>query len=309
MEILWLPYAPLYIALCEERSVAGAAKRLGCSNAHVSRQLRQLEQVVSMQLIHRTTRQFHLTHDGECFYRELKALMRHADVIQATLQTTHALSGTVRVAASASFGALVLTETFLRFREAYPSIHLEIVFTEQPFDIIEAGFDVAFYLTDQPPDGHVGYPLRALDCRPYAHRDYLTAHGTPTHPGALSSHQHILYRDPTLSLDRWTFHHRHQEASVEVTLPGGFSVNLVASMVDALMAAQGIAMLDEFAFARLSIAERQALVRLLPEWDTDAMLPLYILYPKRQHLPKRTRCFIDFCRQALTHHHGSATLF
>ncbi|WP_253819364.1 hypothetical protein [Vibrio coralliilyticus] len=58
----------------------------------------------------------------------------------------------------------------------------------------------------------------------------------------------------------------------------------MASMVDALMAAQVIAMLDEFAFARLSIAERQ-------------------------HLPKRTRCFIDFCRQALTHHHGSATLF
>ncbi|HHF3021786.1 TPA: LysR family transcriptional regulator, partial [Vibrio diabolicus] len=27
MEIKWLSYVPLYVALCEERSIAGAAKR------------------------------------------------------------------------------------------------------------------------------------------------------------------------------------------------------------------------------------------------------------------------------------------
>ncbi|ENK3109925.1 helix-turn-helix domain-containing protein, partial [Vibrio cholerae] len=47
MEIKWLSYVPLYVALCEERSIAGAAKRLNCSNAHVSRQLKQLEDILS----------------------------------------------------------------------------------------------------------------------------------------------------------------------------------------------------------------------------------------------------------------------
>ncbi|MDG2669207.1 LysR family transcriptional regulator, partial [Vibrio parahaemolyticus] len=31
-------------------------------------------------------------------------------------------------------------------------------------------------------------------------------------------------------------------------------------------------------------------------WQTDAILPLYLLYPKREHLPRRTRAFIDHFR-------------
>lgn len=74
------------------------------------------------------------------------------------------------------------------------------------------------------------------------------------------------------------------------------SFNLVQSMLDATLAGCGVAMLDEFALAKLKPAQKEQLVILLPEWQTDPVLPLYLLYPKREHLPRRTRAFIDHFR-------------
>ncbi|MDC5848323.1 LysR family transcriptional regulator [Vibrio europaeus] len=301
MEIKWLPYLPIYVALCEEKSIAGAARRLSCSNAHVSRQLRQLEALLSVQLIHRTTRQFNLTYDGVEFYKQAKHLLESAEVINEKLCLSENAAGKLRVAASASFGSLLLTEPLVEFYRTYPDIKIEVIFTETPFDLIEAGFDVAFFLTDTPPEGYVGHRLGSLDCKPYAHQQYVKQHGQITHPNELHTLTHILYKNTDLTLDHWTFHHATGNEKADIKLTGGFSVNLVSSMVDAMVNGCGVAMLDEFALSKLPQTERQQVVQLLPEWQTSAILPLYILYPKRQNLPKRTRLFVEFFRNSLEH--------
>ncbi|EOE7410706.1 LysR family transcriptional regulator, partial [Vibrio parahaemolyticus] len=173
MEIKWLSYVPLYVALCEERSIAGAAKRLNCSNAHISRQLKQLEDILSVQLIQRTTRQFNLTYDGLRFYQQVKQLLESAEQINEQVMANEIVSGKLRIAASASFGAALLSQTLIDFRLQHPQVSVEVIFTETPLDLIEAGFDIAFYFTDTPPEGYVGHQLRALHCKPIAHRSYL----------------------------------------------------------------------------------------------------------------------------------------
>ncbi|OAN10875.1 LysR family transcriptional regulator [Photobacterium jeanii] len=299
MEIKWLPYVPLYIALCEERSIAGAANRLGCSNAHASRQLRQLEDILAVQLIQRTTRQFNLTQDGIAFYKQVKALFENAESINDSLCGKETLTGKLRIAASASFGALLLAEPFAEFKRDYPEIALEIIYTEKPLDLIDSGFDVAIYLTESPPEGYVGHYLRSRQCKPFAHQSYLDGHGTIEHPSQLNKYRHILYRNTEFTLDRWTFTEANTNHTVKVKLHHDFSVNLVNAMVDTMMAGCGVAMLDEFALAKLPTDKRAEVVELLPNWQTSAILPLYILYPKREHLPKRTRLLVEFLKQRL----------
>ena len=84
---------------------------------------------------------------------------------------------------------------------------------------------------------------------------------------------------------------------VSVVLQSVLSFNLVQPVLEAIFAGCGVAMLDEFALEKLSAEERSQLESLLPEWQTDAILPLYILYPKREHLPKRTQVFIEYFKQ------------
>lgn len=152
MEIKWLSYVPMYIALCEEKSIAGAAKKLRCSNAHASRQLRQLEEILSVQLIQRTTRQFNLTYDGLRFYQQVKGLMDGAEEINEQVMESDRVAGHLRIAASASFGAALLNRALIEFRQLYPEVTFEVIFSETPLDLIESGFDVAFFFTNNPPE-------------------------------------------------------------------------------------------------------------------------------------------------------------
>lgn len=299
MEIKWLHYVPIYVALCEEKSIAGAAQRLGCSNAHVSRQLRQLEELVSVQLIQRTTRQFNLTYDGVEFYKQVKQLLESAESINDTLCSKEKVVGKLRIAASASFGSILLTEHLAAFSQVYPELDIEIIYTETPLDLIESGFDVAFFLTDSPPEGYVGHYLRSLHCRPFAHQSYVEKYGEIEHPVELAQYRHILYKNTEFTLDRWVFANKQTKEEAHTKLRGNFSVNLVSSMVDAMLNGCGVAMLDELALSKLSENQRSEVVDLLPNWETNRILPLYILYPKRLHLPKRTKLFVEFFRDRL----------
>ncbi|WP_104039985.1 LysR family transcriptional regulator [Vibrio hyugaensis] len=297
MEIKWLSYVPLYIALCEEKSIAGAAKKLRCSNAHASRQLRQLEEILSVQLIQRTTRQFNLTYDGQRFYQQVKSLMKGAEQINEQVMETDQVAGHLRIAASASFGAALLNRSLIEFRKMYPEVTFEVIFIEMPSDLIESGFDVAFFFTNNPPEGYIGHHLRSLHCKPFAHEDYLANKPNIVTPEELNQLEHIVYRNADLNLDTWRFHHLQTKQEVSVVLQSVLSFNLVQSMLEATLAGCGVAMLDEFALEKLNCEERTQLVPLLPDWQTDAILPLYILYPKREHLPKRTQAFIEHSKQ------------
>ncbi|QFU22840.1 LysR family transcriptional regulator [Shewanella eurypsychrophilus] len=304
METNWLNYLPLYIQLCEERSIAATAKRLGCSNAHVSRQLVKLELLLNKQLIHRTTRKFVITADGQAFYRNAKALMEHADEVESRVFDSETITGKIRVSASASYGATRLSALMAKFSNQYPEIELELSFTEQPVDLIEQSYDLAVYLTDTPDDAYVGHRLKPVNCVPYAHKHYIEKHGEITHPNQLDNYNHIIYKSDILKLDSWQFAYNPQRHNskieyCKVNLSGNFNTNLIPSMVEAMLAGCGVAMLADFALDKLTNAEKYSLVRLLPDWSTTGILPLYILYPRRKHLPKRTSLLVEFLKAEL----------
>ncbi|MBW8186326.1 LysR family transcriptional regulator [Shewanella nanhaiensis] len=314
MEIIWLSYLPLYIQLCEEKSISATAQRLGCSNAHVSRQLVKLENLLNKQLIHRTTRQFVVTQDGLEFYHQAKALMEHAEAIENKLFNNNVASGRVKISASSSFGAGRLSSLLAEFNTLYPRIEIELLFTEQMSDLVQESFDIAVYLTDTPPEGLVGHKMKAVTCAPYALDTYIEQHGIINHPAELNRYQHIIYKSEILNLDNWTFvkdesnqEYEHtskitqfnNRESCNIKLDGSFKTNLIPSMVEAMLAGIGVATLADFALDKLTKSERNRVVRLLPQWRTTAILPLYILYPRREHLPKRTQLVIEFLKNRL----------
>ncbi|WP_318415987.1 LysR family transcriptional regulator [Photobacterium leiognathi] len=297
MEIKWLSYVPIYLALCEEKSIAKAAVKLNCSSAHISRQLRQLEALLDTQLIQRTTRQFNLTYDGLAFYKQVKALFAHAESINKQLHVTNSVSGKLRIAASASFGSTLLSEHLADFNLCHPNIELEVVFTETPLDLIEQGFDVAFYFTETPPDGYVGHYIRHLQCKPFAHSSYIARNPAITHPLDLIEHQHIIYRNSEFTLDKWCFINQTTQEKTNIILKPSMSFSLVTVMTEAMIKGCGIAMLDEMALSHLDSDKRTHIINILPDWFTPNRLPLYILYPKRKHLAQRTSLFVNFIRQ------------
>jgi len=55
----------IFDALVREQGISAAARRLGVSKSHISKQLAQLETELGAQLVQRTTRRFSLTELGQ----------------------------------------------------------------------------------------------------------------------------------------------------------------------------------------------------------------------------------------------------
>ena len=62
-----------FVAVTEGGSLAEAARRMDVTASAVSQRLRQLESRLGLHLVHRTTRRFSLTDEGELFYADRKS--------------------------------------------------------------------------------------------------------------------------------------------------------------------------------------------------------------------------------------------
>ncbi|MGB0671751.1 MAG: LysR family transcriptional regulator, partial [Rhodospirillales bacterium] len=92
-----------FVALAEERHFGRAAARLQISQPPLTRQIRQLEEYLGLQLVIRTPKGADLTSAGETFYTEARHLLRTADtVVERTRQASRGEIGRLDVGAFGS---------------------------------------------------------------------------------------------------------------------------------------------------------------------------------------------------------------
>lgn len=64
-----------FVAVAESQGFSAAAKQLGVSTSHVSRQVSRLEERLGSALLARTTRLVSLTESGQLYYQQCKELV------------------------------------------------------------------------------------------------------------------------------------------------------------------------------------------------------------------------------------------
>jgi DNA-binding transcriptional LysR family regulator len=117
-----------FVAVAEELHFGRAARRLGIAQPPLSQQIRQLEERLGVSLFSRTSRQVALTPAGEALLRGARRAL--AEVGLATAAARRAATGetdALRVAYTDSAALSVLPGAIRRFRDALPSVHLDLV--------------------------------------------------------------------------------------------------------------------------------------------------------------------------------------
>jgi DNA-binding transcriptional LysR family regulator len=150
---------------------------------------------------------------------------------------------------------------------------------------------LAIRITDAPPPGLAGRPLMTIRHLTCASPQYLTAHGTPTHPRDLAGHS-CLYLGEDERDRRWRF--QKEGDAVTVRVSGRYAANHSEVRLDGALSHLGIASLPEFT-ARQTLASGQ-LVSVLDDWAhlTDYAGTAWLLYPSNRYLPVKLRVWIDF---------------
>lgn len=115
-------------ATARHSSFSRAAEDLCLSQGAVSKRVRQLEQVVGVQLLVRNRHQVHLTEMGQTYLGRVRQLL---DELEAT---TRGLSSgskdTVTIACPLSFSLRWLIPRLERYRRCHPEIHIELLTIE-----------------------------------------------------------------------------------------------------------------------------------------------------------------------------------
>lgn len=137
-----------FVRVAGELHFGRAAERLGISQAPLSQQIRQLEDIIGVRLFDRTTRSVRLTPAGQTFLKHAQeALARVDDGIVAVQNTLGKSTGRLVIGAMYMSGHQFLPDIIRRFLRRYPnvSIDIRIMTTEEQIqamaeDSIHVGF-------------------------------------------------------------------------------------------------------------------------------------------------------------------------
>jgi DNA-binding transcriptional LysR family regulator len=255
---------------------------------YISKIMTRLEERLGCGLMNRTTRQFKLTAEGEEFYKRSRSTSRKSRKRKARCRAPRpSFRGRCGIIAMVAFGNYQLVPIIPEFLARHPEVHIDLTLTDGKMDVIEAGADVGVLHGNLPDSSLIVH--RLVDDRRLvvASPDYLKRHGVPRQPEDLLQHNCIIWWNAQRHLNRWPF-----DGGRIVTVKGNVMVDNGETLMRMAIAGAGLIRLAEFCAGAAIKAGR--LTPVLTEFTKEDNLPIYAIFPHRQHLASKVRAFVDF---------------
>ena len=278
---------PLILALSRERTLAGAAEKLGIDLSTVFRRLNALETRLHVRLFDRSPRGYQLTAAGERaaasaerVETELLALDR--DISGRDQQ----LSGVLRITASETFSHAVLPGLFAAFQQVHPRIRLVLSIDNRTLDLSRREADVALRV-QRPRDASlfgrrltgIGFAFYGATGTPALRRDGRNFN--------FSRHKVIGWEEPSPRVvSNWVSAHVPAE---RIT----FRSNSFVNQLMGVRAGIGIALLPCY------LADRDAEVRRISGVMPEVASELWIVTHEDLRNTARIRAFLTHIGDAI----------
>lgn len=288
----------MFVAVLEAGSFAGAATRYKVSSGQASKMISRLETELGVQLIKRTTRALSSTEVGQAYYERVKLLLEEHDALDISVRSaSQTPAGLLRLTAPISFGTVQLSPVLLDFARIYPSIRMDVSFSDRLVDLVEEGFDVAIRVASLTDSSLMARRLCHTRIVAVASPDYLAAYGEPANLQDLATRDCIIdtnFRDP----HSWVFRDAQTHRAHAVKISGRLQFSNGEACKMAAENGLGIAYLPSFIVGE-SIRQGK-LKRILSQCEPQR-LDVYALYPRARHLAVKVRALVDFL---VTRFHG-----
>lgn len=270
-----------FLAVAREGQMLGAARRLGVSQALLSRHVAALEDALGARLLDRSTRGCLLTEDGLAFLATAERVEAEMLSGLAEMRGREDISGTVRIGAPDAFGSAFLAPRLGRFRSAYPDLRIQLVPVPRSFSLSEREADVAI-MVGRPKKGRlrvrklVDYTLGL-----YASQSYLDRAGRPEDLADLKAHALIGYVEDLIYTPELNYTGeflRDWQSDIEISTAIG--------QFETVRAGTGIGILHDF-----MAAQEPGLVRLFPEQLVERSY--WIVWHENLRVAPRVQAVVD----------------
>lgn len=286
----------VFAAVARAGSMTAAARDLGLSKAVVSTQVAELEAMLGMRLLQRTTRKQSLTEAGErCLAHCARMVAEAEQLVQYARAAQDEPQGTLRVTTASDLGVRVLVPFLTRFASRYPGVRVDLVIDDRVLDLVEQRLDLAIRVGSLRGTGsYVQRKLATMQPVLCGAPGYLERHGVPRKPGDLVRHEWILLRNLSQPNQIRLIDARGRKHMVRVD--GATWTNTAEAMRAFLLEGRGLGFAPDYLVAG-DLAEGR-LVAVLPT-HRPPEAGIYALLPSRDQVPARVRVFLDEFTRAL----------
>ena len=281
----------IFIRVAELESFTQAADSLNLPKATVSTAVQNLEALVNVRLLNRTTRQVRLTAEGTSYLERCKDLLSDLEESESMFRTDSVqIQGRIRVDMFVTLAREIFIPLLPDFLDLHPGIEIELSCSDRRIDLIREGIDCQIRGGDYQEPGFAENDLGRAVVINCASPAYLSRYGKPKSIEDLKSHRLIQYAQVPGSKPE-AFGYFDGEKHREVRMPGALTVNNVDAYTAGCLAGLGICQ-DPLGVVE-KFLKSGALVEVLPKFRPEPM-PVKIVYPQRKLLSKRMRVFLDW---------------
>ncbi|WP_454858382.1 LysR family transcriptional regulator [Rhizobium binxianense] len=281
-----------FVAVVDERSFAGAARKLGLTPAIIGRRISQIEERLGGVLLVRSTRKLGLTPQGKEFHRHCKAILRRLETAERLVSDGRKYAtGHLIISAPAAFGRMHVAPHLPQFMAENPDVRVSLNLSDHVTDLVREGYEIGIRLGPVIDTSLVQVRLATSQAVLCAAPAYLEKHGVPLAPADLAHHNCLAFNEYGGQPRGWHFLVDHRCVTFKAS--GTISCNDGGVLTQWLREGFGIAWRS-----RWEVAAELSAGTLVTVLD-DYMPPSYdvtAVYPVQPHLPAKIGLFIDWLR-------------
>lgn len=284
-----------FVRIVESGSLSAAAAQMGSTQPTVSRRLQQLERLLGIRLLQRSTHRMNLTEDGTRCYERAKDLLAGWQMLESDVRgADDQPSGHLRIVAPHAFGQQQLIGPVADYLRRYPRMTVEWLLHDRMPDFIGEGIDCAIRVGEVADPSVVALRLAEVPRIVVASPDLLGDRPLPRHPDELAELPWLALR--TFYRDEVELTHAGTGKTARFPIRPRLSTDGLQAIRNAAILGLGAAIGSQWALVDDLAARR--LVQLAPDWRA-ATLPVSLVYPPSRHQPARLRRFIEVMRVAV----------
>jgi DNA-binding transcriptional LysR family regulator len=284
-----LKAAEMFIAVVRAGSLSAASLKTRVPLATLSRNVRQLEEELGVQLLERSARGTKLTDAGLLLYEHAS---RGIDALHegelAVTSHQNVLKGRLRLSIPPSFEPW--WELLATFQREHPDIQVVVYTTERAVDLSVEGVDVALRIGPVVHESLVAKRLLRYRHLLVASPTLLERFGTPTSPDALFALPTAIWVRDANAHRPWRLGEREIEPAAVL------AVNDYLHLRQRAIAGDVVTELPPF-LATEALREGR-LVALLPDHPFPEQ-EVSLLYQRQLHPSRVVRAYLDYCQRVV----------
>lgn len=284
----------VFVAVAEEESFAGGARRLGMSPPAVTRAIAMLEEHLGIKVLTRTTRFVRATDAGLRYLESARRIIAEAEEADEAAAGVHAAPrGHLAVTAPVLFGSIYVMPGIVDYLKRYPDVSVSAMFLDRVVNLLEEGLDVGVRIGELPDSTmraiRVGHVRRVVCAAP----EYLKQYGMLDEPQDLVTHR-VICAIPVSPANEWRFGTGKMLESVKIH--PRLTVTNNDAAIQAALQGLGVTRLMSYQIAAHLAAGR--LTRVLADYEPPP-LPIHVLHREGRQASAKVRSFVDLLVERL----------